>query len=54
MILRYSRPEMAALWSEEARWNAALKVEAVRERLTSLGCAHCTARDGQHCTDYGA
>ncbi len=27
MILRYSRPEMAALWSEEARWNAALKVE---------------------------
>jgi adenylosuccinate lyase len=27
MILRYSRPEMTALWSEEARWNAALKVE---------------------------
>ncbi|MFM2097780.1 MAG: hypothetical protein RIT06_408 [Chloroflexota bacterium] len=27
MILRYSHPEMAALWSEEARWNAALKVE---------------------------
>ena len=27
MILRYSRPEMASLWSEEARWNAALKVE---------------------------
>jgi adenylosuccinate lyase len=27
MIERYQRPEMAALWSDEARWAAALRVE---------------------------
>lgn len=46
MIERYARPEMAALWGDAARWEAALRVEiAVAEAQAARGDIPAAAAD---------
>ena len=42
MLERYSRPEMAAIWTEENKYRAWLEVEILAdEAWAELGDGHC-------------